>query len=79
MKKVTKIAQNTTDLTEYTKLRCYTYCRISTDSDEQLESLDAQIKHYESYVNANPEWSSPGSIMMRASPEQKEKYLNCSE
>ena len=60
MKKVTKIAQNTTDLTEQAKLRVAAYCRVSTDSDEQLESLDTQIKHYESYINANPEWEFAG-------------------
>jgi site-specific DNA recombinase len=60
LKKVTKIAQNTADLTELTKLRVAAYCRVSTDSDEQLESLDTQIKHYESYVNANPEWEFAG-------------------
>ncbi len=56
MKKVTKIAQNTVDLTEQSKLRVAAYCRVSTDSDEQLVSLDTQIKHYESYINANPDW-----------------------
>jgi site-specific DNA recombinase len=60
LKKVTKIAQNTTDLTEQAKLRVAAYCRVSTDSDEQLESLDTQIKHYESYINANPEWEFAG-------------------
>ena len=60
MKKVTKIAQNTADLTEQTKLRVAAYCRVSTDSDEQLVSLEAQIKHYASYINANPEWEFAG-------------------
>ena len=60
MKKVTKIAEHTVSLTEHNKLRVAAYCRVSTDSDEQLESLDAQIKHYESYVNANPEWEFAG-------------------
>lgn len=60
MKKVTKIAQSTADLTEHTKLRVAAYCRVSTDSDEQLVSLDTQIKHYESYINANPEWEFAG-------------------
>lgn len=60
MKKVTKISQNTADLTEQAKLRVAAYCRVSTDSDEQLESLDTQIKHYESYINANPEWEFAG-------------------
>ena len=60
MKKVTKIAQNTTDFTEHSKLRVAAYCRVSTDSEEQLVSLDTQIKHYESYINANPDWEFAG-------------------
>ena len=27
-------------------MRCVAYCRVSTDSDEQLNSLENQIKHY---------------------------------
>ena len=53
MKKVTKIAQNTVDLTEQSKLRVAAYCRVSTDS-ESNSSAWIQIKHYESYINANP-------------------------
>jgi len=60
LKKVTKIAENTVSLTEHTKLRVAAYCRVSTDSEEQFESLDTQIKHYESYINANPEWEFAG-------------------
>ena len=60
MKKVTKIAENAVSLTEHAKLRVAAYCRVSTDSEEQLESLDTQIKHYESYINANPEWEFAG-------------------
>ena len=56
MKKVTKIGQNTADVTEKSKLRVAAYCRVSTESDKQLESLDTQIKHYETYIKANPEW-----------------------
>ena len=61
MKKVTKIAQNKpTVFTEQPKLRVAAYCRVSTDTDDQLVSLDAQIKHYESYINANPNWEFAG-------------------
>lgn len=60
MKKVTKIAQNTADFTERLKLRVAAYCRVSTDSDEQLVSLETQIKHYESYIKANPDWEFAG-------------------
>ena len=28
------------------KLRVATYCRVSTDSDEQATSYDAQVEHY---------------------------------
>ncbi|GED68029.1 resolvase [Brevibacillus reuszeri] len=60
MKKVTKIAQNTAEITERPKLRVAAYCRVSTDSDEQRVSLETQIKHYESYIGANPEWEFAG-------------------
>lgn len=60
MKKVTKIVQNTADFTERPKLRVAAYCRVSTDSDEQLVSLEAQVKHYESYIKANPDWEFAG-------------------
>ena len=60
MKKVTKIVPNAVELTEQPKLRVAAYCRVSTDSDEQQESLDTQIKHYESYIKANPAWEFAG-------------------
>ncbi len=60
MKKVTKIAQNNDNHTEHSKLRVAAYCRVSTDSDDQLVSLETQIKHYESYINANPDWEFAG-------------------
>jgi len=60
LKKVTKIAENTSDFTERPKLRVAAYCRVSTDSDDQLISLDTQIKHYESYIKANPDWEFAG-------------------
>ena len=60
MKKVTKIADNTSDFTEHRKLRVAAYCRVSTDSDDQLISLDTQIKHYDSYIKANSDWDFAG-------------------
>jgi len=60
LKKVTKIAQNTADFTERPKLRVAAYCRVSTDSDEQLVSLETQVKYYESYIKTNPDWEFAG-------------------
>lgn len=58
--KVTKIAKNTVGSPERNKLRVAAYCRVSTDSDEQIVSLDAQRKHYESVIKANPDWEFAG-------------------
>lgn len=60
MKKVTKIAPNSVDFNKRPKLRVAAYCRVSTDSDEQLVSLETQLKHYESYIKANPDWEFAG-------------------
>lgn len=40
---------------ENPKLRVAAYCRVSTDSDEQETSYDAQISHYTSYINSHPD------------------------
>lgn len=32
------------------------YCRVSTDSDEQATSNEAQVEHYTDYIRKNPEW-----------------------
>ena len=42
MKKVTKIDKIQPSLASKKKLRVAAYCRVSTDSDAQLESLDLQ-------------------------------------
>ena len=42
------------------KLRVAAYCRVSTDSDEQETSYDAQVSHYTEYIQKNPEWELAG-------------------
>ena len=56
MKKITKIDELPHGQLPNTKLRVAAYARVSTDSDEQLESLIAQREHYERYIKSNPEW-----------------------
>lgn len=41
---------------EKAKLRVAAYCRVSTDSDEQATSYEAQIEHYTAYINGHPDW-----------------------
>ncbi|MFR3266396.1 MAG: recombinase family protein [Blautia massiliensis (ex Durand et al. 2017)] len=36
------------------------YCRVSTDSDEQATSYEAQIEHYTAFIKKNPDWEFAG-------------------
>lgn len=40
---------------EKPKLRVAAYCRVSTDSDEQATSYEAQVEHYTAYINGHPD------------------------
>jgi DNA invertase Pin-like site-specific DNA recombinase/regulator of replication initiation timing len=37
-------------------LRVAAYCRVSTDSDDQIESYKAQVAHYSEVIAKNPRW-----------------------
>ena len=41
---------------------CY-YCRVSTDSDVQLNSLDNQLEYYENYIKSKPKWKFSGGYI----------------
>lgn len=60
MKTVTKIGGQLVFPTPKHKLRVAAYCRVSTDSEEQLVSLATQRNHYEAYITANPDWEFAG-------------------
>lgn len=45
---------------EIPKTRVAAYCRVSTDSDEQATSYEAQVEHYTNYINGKPEWELAG-------------------
>lgn len=38
-------------------LRVTYYCRVSTDSDVQLNSLDNQLEYYETYIKSKASWT----------------------
>ena len=60
VRKVTKITKSKIPTSKGPKLRVAAYARVSTDSTEQLISLEAQKTHYESYIKANPDWEFVG-------------------
>ena len=38
------------------KLKVAAYCRVSTDSDEQVTSYEAQVEHYTGFIQKNNDW-----------------------
>ena len=38
------------------KIRVAAYCRVSTDSEEQETSYEAQVQHYTEYIRSKPDW-----------------------
>ncbi len=45
---------------EIKKLRVAAYCRVSTDTDEQETSYDAQVSHYNEMIGKHPDWELAG-------------------
>lgn len=60
MKKVTKIDRIADTDIKKRKKRVAAYCRVSTDSAAQLESLEAQKSHYEKYILSREDWEFAG-------------------
>lgn len=58
-KLVTKIDANpllSKHTNENALLRVAAYCRVSTDSEDQIESYKAQVAHYSEAIAKNPRW-----------------------
>ena len=45
------------------KLRVCFYARVSTDKDEQLHSLSAQVSFFNDYISKVPNWQFMGSYI----------------
>ena len=43
-------------ITEKKNLRVAAYCRVSTDSEEQMTSYETQLEFYTKMINENPNW-----------------------
>lgn len=60
VRKATKQAVNRRKGIHMSTLRVAAYARVSTDSEEQLESYQSQVRHYEELISNNPEWQFAG-------------------
>ena len=56
VRKATKQAVNRRKGIHMNTLRVAAYARVSTDSEEQLESYQSQVKYYTELINNNSEW-----------------------
>ena len=74
-KKITVIPASVekTSCGKNSKLRVAAYCRVSTDSEEQMTSYDIQINHYESLIYKTPEWTFAGIFADEASGTSAKK------
>ena len=69
---------------EKPKLRVAAYCRVSTDSEEQLTSYEAQMDYYTNYIKSRPEWEFAGVyteiklayLLQKIETEYWEKCIN---
>lgn len=50
-----RVGSQRTDV-QVQKIRVAAYCRVSTDSEEQETSYEAQVSHYTEYIKSKPEW-----------------------
>lgn len=50
----------TVDRSKYDQLRVAAYCRVSTNSEEQLTSYEMQKKVYTELIQGKPEWCIAG-------------------
>lgn len=60
---ITKIEANpilTSTRQEYRRLRVAAYCRVSTDEEDQLNSMETQVQYYTSKIAENPNWTLAG-------------------
>ena len=61
MRKITVIPQtrnvfSAAPISSVTKRKVAGYARVSTDSDEQFTSYEAQVEYYTNYIKSNPRW-----------------------
>lgn len=40
--------------------RVAAYCRVSTDSEDQINSYNSQVEYYTEFINKNKEWTLAG-------------------
>ena len=55
-----KLTRNAPGKSANQKLRVAAYCRVSTDSEEQINSYKNQLAYYTEKIGGNPAWKMAG-------------------
>jgi len=62
-----------------TKRRVAAYARVSTDSDEQFTSYEAQVEYYTNYIKSNPRWEFVGVYTEMLTPSLIQMHPTCTQ
>ena len=57
------------------QLRVVAYCRVSSDKDEQENSLESQMEYYAELIDSRPDWVCAGILSDSTSGRSTKKRL----
>ena len=77
-----KLTRNIPGKSANQKLRVAAYCRVSTDSEEQINSYKNQLAYYTEKINSKTEWKFAGVYadegITGTSMKHREDFSGCS-
>lgn len=82
MRKITVIPQtrnvfSAAPISSVSKRKVAGYARVSTDSDEQFTSYEAQVEYYTNYIKSNPRWEFVGVYTEMLTPSLIQMHPTC--
>ena len=84
MRKITVIPQtrnifSAAPISSVSKRKVAGYARVSTDSDEQFTSYEAQVEYYTNYIKSNPRWEFVGVYTEMLTPTLIQMHPTCTQ
>ena len=84
MRKITVIPQtrnvfSAAPISSVAKKKVAGYARVSTDSDEQFTSYEAQVEYYTNYIKSKPRWEFVGVYTEMLTPSLIQMHPTCTQ
>ena len=84
MRKITVIPQtrnvfSAAPISSVAKKKVAGYARVSTDSDEQFTSYEAQVEYYTNYIKSKPRWEFVGVYTEMLTPSLIQTHPTCTQ